>query len=125
MSGWESWVEKARRFASYAEEDYSRGRYDSASFYAQQAAETMLKGILIKNTGTRPYTHSLTDLLTSLARVKELEIPQEVMRCAEELEQHYLQSRYPDSRLNEYRPWEAERALECMRRVLAYAERLG
>ena len=46
------------------------------------------------------------------------------MRCAEELEQHYVQARYPNARINEYRPWEGERAVECMEAVWSYVQGL-
>jgi len=36
---YEVWIRKALRFREYAEEDLRGGRYDSAAFFAQQAAE--------------------------------------------------------------------------------------
>ncbi|WP_342606874.1 HEPN domain-containing protein [Pyrobaculum neutrophilum] len=38
-------------------------------------------------------------------------------RCAEE---HYVQARYPDARVND---WEAEGAVECVETIWRYAER--
>lgn len=107
--GYEVWIRKALRFRDYAEEDLRSGRYDSAAFFAQQAAEFLLKGVLIKLTGSRPLTHAVSELLAYLAKTLEKPVPEDVMKCAEALETHYIQARYPDARLNEYRKWEAER----------------
>jgi HEPN domain-containing protein len=49
---YEVWIRKALRFRECAEEDLRSGRYDSAAFFAQQAAEFRLKGVLIKLTGS-------------------------------------------------------------------------
>ena len=103
----EIWARKAARYRDYAREDLANGRYDSAAFFAQQAAELLLKGALIKLTGSRPLTHSTSELLAYLAKILDKSVPEDVMRCAESLESHYVQARYPDARLNEYRRWEA------------------
>ena len=52
-------------------------------------------------------THSVSQLLELLAKTLNKPVPEEVMRCAEILEEHYVQARYPDAWLNEYRRWEA------------------
>jgi HEPN domain-containing protein len=44
---YEAWIRKALRFRECAEEDLRSGRYDSAAFFAQQAAKFLLKGVLI------------------------------------------------------------------------------
>ena len=49
--GYEAWMRKASRFREYAHADLANGRYDSAAFFAQQSAETLLKGLLIRFTG--------------------------------------------------------------------------
>ena len=59
---YEAWIRKAL-IREYAEEDLRSGRYDSAAFFAQQAAEDML----IKLTGSRPLTHAVSELLEYLA----------------------------------------------------------
>jgi len=96
---YEVWIRKALRFREYAEEDLRGGRYDSAAFFAQQAAEFLLKGVLIKLTGSRLLTHAVSELLAYLALGRP--VPEDVMRCAEALEMHCIQARYPDARLSE------------------------
>ncbi len=96
---YEVWIRKALRFREYAEVDLRGDRYDSAAFFAQQAAEFLLKGVLI--TGSRPLTHAVSELLAYLAKVLERPVLEDVMRCAEALEAHYIQARCPDARLSE------------------------
>jgi HEPN domain-containing protein len=96
---YEAWIRKALRFREYAEEDLRSGRYDSAAFFAQQAAEFLLKGVLIKLTGSRPLTYAVSELLAYLARGRP--VPEDMARCAEALEAHYIQARCPDVRLSE------------------------
>ena len=122
---YEVWIRKALRFREYAEEDLRSGRYDSAAFFAQQAAEFLLKGVLIKLTGSRPLTHAVSELLAYLAKALGRPVPEDVMRCAEALETHYIQARYPDARLNEYRKWEAEEAVKCMDAVWRYVREVA
>lgn len=121
----EPWLSKARRFREYAKEDLARGRFDSAAFFAQQAIELLLKGILIKLTGSRPITHSISELLNYLGKVLGRNITGDVVRCAESLEQHYVQARYPDARINDYRKWEAEEAVRCMDEVWDYVQQVA
>jgi len=125
LAVWEPWLRKSQALAGYAERDFAAGRYDTASFFAQQSAEILLKGLLLKRTGARPYTHSIADMLRTLSESLESPVPEEAVRCAEELELHYVQARYPDARVNEYRRWEAERAPECLRRIVGYVRGVG
>lgn len=125
MRIWSKWFAKAERFRRYSREDLERGRYDSAAFYAQQSVELLFKALLIKLVGARPLTHSTSELLTMLTEALDREAPGHVVRCAEELEQHYVQARYPNARIGEYRRWEAERAVECMEEVWKYVQGLG
>ncbi|AAL63799.1 conserved hypothetical protein [Pyrobaculum aerophilum str. IM2] len=123
--GYEAWIKKALRYRDYAREDLINNRYDSAAFFAQQSVEFLLKGVLIKLTGSRPLTHSLSELLALLAKVLGVSVPEEAMRCAEALESHYIQARYPDARLNEYRKWEGEEAVKCMEALWEYVRQVA
>lgn len=116
MAVWEAWIRKGKKFMLYAEKDLQEGRYDSSAFFAQQSAEMLLKAILLKRTGARPYTHSLTELLESLAHVLSAEIPEDVRLCAHALERHHIAARYPDAGLGEYERQDAQEALGCLKR---------
>jgi HEPN domain-containing protein len=101
-------------------EDLANNRFDSASFFAQQTIEMLFKGLLIKLTGTWPITNFTAELLQYLAKTLNVQPPNDVMRCAEALEMHYIQARYPDARINDYRRWEAKEAIRCMEVVWSY-----
>jgi len=72
-----------------------------------------------KLTGTR-ITNFTAELLQYLAKTLNVQPPNDVMRCAEALEMHYIQARYPDARINDYRRWEAEEGIRCMEVVWSY-----
>jgi len=110
----ESWIEKAERYRSYAKRSFEDGAYDLACFLAQQSAEFFLEGVLIKEVGARPLTHSLYEMAKRLAQLRAVEFPEEAARCSKSLEEHYIQARYPDARLGPYERWEAEECLRCM-----------
>jgi HEPN domain-containing protein len=46
-------------------------------------------------------THAVSELLAYLAKALERPVPEDVARCAEALEAHYIQAWYPDARLSE------------------------
>ena len=52
------------------------------------------------------------------------EVPNDIMKCAKELGEHYSQSRYPDARITEYEMEDAENAMSCMGEILKYAKLL-
>ena len=117
----ERWFRKAERFGEEARDNFEKGRYDLACFSAQQASEMRLKGLLISLTGAKPYTPILSELAEAL-EAAGINVPGEVKRCCRSLEEHYLQARYPDARVNEYGRDEAEEALRCMEVVRRFVE---
>jgi HEPN domain-containing protein len=83
-------------------------------FLGAQSAEFLLKGVLIRDVGARPLTHSLNEMARRLAQIRAVELTGDVARCAKSLEEHYVQARYPDARLGPYERWEAEECLQCL-----------
>jgi len=118
MSAYEKWVERAMRYATLAREMAARGFYPEACLFAQQAAELYLKGLLIKATGARPYTHSILHLLKSYLALSGREPGEEETKCAKLLTEHHLGARYPDARMLEYDDKDAKECLRCMDAVL-------
>ena len=47
----ERWVQKAEKYKSYAQRSLKEEAYDLACFLAQQSAEFLLKGVLIREVG--------------------------------------------------------------------------
>lgn len=62
-------------------------------------------------------THSLYEMAKRLSMIKNIEIGEGVALCAKALEQHYVQSRYPDARVSDYEQWEAEHCLKCLEEI--------
>ena len=122
---YEAWIRKALRFRECAEEDLRDGRYNSFAFFAQQAAEFLFKGMLIKLTGSRQLTHAVSELLGYLGKALGRSVSEGVGRCAEALEAHYVQARCPDARLSGCRGWEAEEAVKCMDAVWRYVREVA
>ncbi|MBD3408217.1 MAG: HEPN domain-containing protein [Candidatus Lokiarchaeota archaeon] len=117
------WFDKAEMFEVIASESIDKGRFDFASFTAQQAVEFYLKGILILKVGAKAYSHSLVELMESLSSTG-VEVPRDIMNCIRDLGEHYLQARYPDARVAEYTEQEAREAIECMEVCLDFLRRV-
>lgn len=111
------WFDKSESFRKNAENALNVGLYDVACFSAQQAVELYLKGKIVNKSGSKPYTHSLVELLRIVEKLGYT-VPETVGRCAKELGEHYTQARYPDARVTEYTREEAERAVKCMEEML-------
>jgi len=92
--GIDDWVIRAMEFMENAEQCLEEKRFAISCFSAHQAAELMLKALLLQRTGTYPFTHSLTELLDSLESIG-IASEEQVYQAAEALEPHYTRARYP------------------------------
>jgi len=115
----EKWIKKSEHFQKNAKNCFLDNLYDLACFSAQQAIEFFLKGIIIYLTGHKPYIHSLNNLIQEIISLG-FQIPQNIIESINSLEEHYMQARYPDSRLNDYTKNEAENAIKNMEVVLNF-----
>lgn len=116
------WLARAKenlRLSALAMRD---GLHALSCFHAQQAAEFALKGVLIGLAGVHLLTHSLVSLASEAERVAELNMPPE--GGLRRLEDHYLQGRYPNTRISLYRPEEAEEAYRIAEAVLDECSRV-
>ena len=115
------WMAQAKRTLRSAEGDLMASYYEWACFKAQQAAEYAVKALL-RGLGHAPVGHSITRLLKLLEHRTGLNVPEEVMDAAMELDRHYMAPRYPNV-YDEGSPFEyySER---IARKVLNYAELL-
>ena len=102
-----------------AQNHIREGYFDFACLNAQQAAEFSLKALLITKTGYKPLTHSITELLDAVSEIQR--VPDEVYECRR-IEEHYIQARYPDARMNEYTREEAEEVVKCAEVILSFVE---
>lgn len=117
------WLKKATNFKENAILAKKNKLYDVACFSAQQAVELLLKGIIVANSGSRPFTHSLIELYEIIEVIDLGKFPEEIIDCLRTLANHYLQARYPDSRFTDYTDEEADKALKCLEEVFVYANK--
>lgn len=116
----EDWVKRAKEFLDEAENTFLRKRYWLTCFHAQQAAEFVLKAILLHKTGTYIFTHSLSELLDAISTL-DIKIPDDVRVFADALEQHYTRSRYPGVHIRDYCEADAKRCLRYAKRIFSFA----
>ncbi|BFH74229.1 hypothetical protein SJAV_21730 [Sulfurisphaera javensis] len=83
------------------------------------AVELKLKGILVQNTGSIIYTHSLKRLIEEVKKIKNVEVDNEIMECATYLSTLYTGSRYPEESLVDLDKSEGEKCVRCMERLLS------
>jgi len=89
------WFEEGENDISTSKILLENKKYNPSAFYSQQAAEKILKGLLLAfNEAT--WGHSVLSLLRRLDEIMDIDIS-EVEKCAKELDRHYIPSRYPDA----------------------------
>lgn len=110
------WLDKAKEHLQLAKIALNNGIYSLSCFHSQQAAEQALKSVLITLAGVHLLTHSIVKLASEVATLKNLNLPPK--EKLEELEDHYLQARYPNARISSYTCDEAERAYKTAEAVV-------
>ncbi|AEA11574.1 HEPN domain protein [Thermoproteus uzoniensis 768-20] len=120
--GLEDWLDRGISFMKMARLAYRSAIYNAACFNAHQAAEMLLKGLIVDATGSHPFTHSLTELLDVLRRLGR-DVPDEVYREAEWLEPHYVLARYPARGVKPYGETTAARCISAMDLIAGLVER--
>lgn len=71
-------------------------RYNAAAFYAHQAAEKASKALLY-HVNEAPWGHSVRVLLQRYFLALGLNVLEDLIICARELDRHYIPSRYPNA----------------------------
>jgi HEPN domain-containing protein len=96
--------------------------WEDFCFHCQQGAEKAIKAIFVSKGVQHRYTHSIENLLTSLAGLG-VEIPEDI-RDAATLSRFAGETRYPGvyERIDES---DFRRALEVARRVVAWAKKVA
>lgn len=95
------------------------------AFHAQQAAEKILKAILIAHGVEPPRTHNIRELSALIGRDTSHELPEHLYYMANLLTQYAVESRYPDM-LGDVSEDEVTAAVSTAEDVFAWAlETLG
>ena len=105
---------KAQHDLNTAKYNFKGGIFDAAIFYAQQAAEKMLKAVLIKKTNHFPKIHDLTKL------AKLIGAPNAIIELCAKINPAYTVSRYPDQ-IDKYSKEDCEDILNAAEEVLEWA----
>lgn len=126
-SRWVDWIDEAEDDYGAAMDMMRLGRYSKACYLAQQAAEKALKALLIRATGRYAHTHSVVELLSQLRDVG-ISVGDELLRAGEDLDRHYVPSRYPNAwpagaPHRHYKEEDARKALESARLVMEFVRR--
>jgi HEPN domain-containing protein len=88
------WLDQAEADLKTARDCRAAGNFYAAAFFAQQAAEKALKGLLYAHGYRALVTHSVVDLLREAS---PLAAPlQEMEPLGRELDRHYIGARYPN-----------------------------
>ena len=88
---WRTWLETAEHELREASGSLSAGSFQSAAFFAHQAAEVALKALWIHEAdGLPPRTHNLVDM------AEHLDAPEEILAIVRDLNPLYAATRYPD-----------------------------
>src|SRR3989304_5111834 len=121
------WFEEGENDISTANILLEHKKYNPSAFYSQQAAEKILKGLLLAyNEAT--WGHSVLSLLRRLDEIMDVHIS-EIEQCAKELDRHYIPSRYPDAypsgRPEDYYTENmAKEAIACAIKIKEFAKNL-
>lgn len=99
MAAWseraEWWFEEAIWDFEAAKDLLQTKRYNYVCFHAQQAAEKLLKALLLVF-GENAWGKSVRDLLERLGEIMPFD-RDHLLAVARELDRHYITSRYPDA----------------------------
>lgn len=122
---WEDWLTTARDMLAEARDSHEREKVLTAAFFANQAAESALKAVWIRDgDGNPPRIHDLVQLAHGL------DAPADVVNACRELNPLYMTSRYPDAANGAPRPQlspvQTGRAMDAADVVLGWcADRLN
>ena len=88
------WLDQAEADLKTAKDCLRTENYYASAFFAQQAAEKALKGLLYLRGYRAIITHSVIDLLEEASKLDEGF--KRFMEYGRELDRHYIASRYPN-----------------------------
>ncbi|MDZ4158624.1 MAG: HEPN domain-containing protein [Anaerolineaceae bacterium] len=92
MNRYRDWLEQGERDLRRAELDIQFEFWEWACFTTQQAAEKVVKALLMRH-GYSVWGHAMTPMLRQLAN---LAVPESIIEFAQLLDAYYIQTRYPN-----------------------------
>lgn len=124
---WERYLRQAEHTFTSAQRDKEAGDYDWACFKAHQAAELVIKG-RIRSSDRFITGHSLLQLLDYLQQ--DTAVPNEIYKCARQLDKVYIPSRYPDAYdagapMDFYDREDASQSIACVQKIFIFVKALA
>lgn len=113
-----AWLERAEEDLDTARFNHGGGRFPIAAFLAQQAAEKVLKALLISRGQPLRKIHDLVVLGRALSA------PRAVEDACDLLNPHYIEARYPTGLVDKYEDDDAREAIDAAAEVVAWARSL-
>lgn len=93
MNRWRDWWLQGLRDLAHAKHAVDDQDHEWAAFAAQQAAEKVLKALIVSR-GGEPWGHSITVLVEALPSDTAPGVA--IVEAANRLDKHYIPSRYPN-----------------------------
>ncbi len=120
------WLSEAEWDLGNAEILYREGRWNATAFYSHQAGEKAVKALLY-SVNEAPWGHSVRILLERYFKKAGVGRDEGLLRCARELDMHYVLSRYPNAHPagtphEAYDEATARKALNAARRIIEYVK---
>lgn len=120
------WMDQAEGDLEHAKSDLTREYYNWACFSAQQAAEKAIKAVFQK-LGAEAWGHSITDLLSELAKFKK--VSKTLINMGIGLDKAYIPTRYPNafpsgSPRRMYTKAEAERLIRYAEKIIIFCKNI-
>lgn len=118
------WLRQAERNLKSAEINVQSGLYEEACYELQQAGEKAVKALLnYLHKEMRGYS------ITLLLQATNINIPGEILKCAQELDKHYIPSRYPDvydqgAPVDYYNEDDARKCMVCGKEILNWVKEI-
>jgi len=117
-------MKQAKRDLQQAQRALEAGDYEWSCFVSQQSAEKAVKA-LYQKIGLPSWGYAVSTSLTNLPAA--FKPPQELIEQAQELDKHYLATRYPELRSRGIPPefytrQEAERVINYARDIINHCE---
>jgi len=124
MNRWVDWRDQSERDLAHARHARDDEDYEWAAFAAQQAAEKVLKAVVLAH-GGEPWGHLIVGLVEALPPPSAAS---EILDAARRLDKHYIPARYPNGFAASYpgklyTQGEAEQAIADATRIIEFCRR--
>lgn len=113
----QEWLSRAKSDLNYAKAgEKETGEHHVTCFLCHQAAEKLLKGLIVLDGGAPQKIHNLNLLLSQVVSIYPSVV--EISKDIRKLDKFYISSRYPAGAIYKFSPEDAKFALSAAGRLL-------